>query len=131
MEVAFYSFKLDCGWKLYSQWVLFFFLVLAISLWGNVIVLAGPSTTTFENDLRTPPSKGVLGLSKEWRTPKKKKNRWRESENNKLKTQKGRIKKGSSSPYGPISERENWDPYSFSDNKSIHTTAPTLLRFRF
>jgi len=134
MEVAFYSFKLKGEGKLYSQWVLFFFLALGISLWGNVIVLAGPSTTIpVENDFRAPLSKRVLEPSKNWRTPKKEKNLWRESEENRSKIQKGRIKKKSSSLYGSINDREKWDPYSFSDNPSIRTTPPTntILKFRF
>ena len=110
MEVAFYSFKSKGEGKLYSQWVLFFFLALGISLWGNVMVLAGPSTTTLENDFRTPLSKRVFYPTKDWRIPPKKKNLWRESEENKSKIQKGRIKRKSSSLYGSINDREKWDP---------------------
>jgi len=134
MEVAFYSFKLEGEGKLYSQWVLFLFLALGISLWGNVIVLAGPSATIpVENDFRAPLSKRVLEPSKNWRTPKKEKNLWRESEENRSEIQKGRIKRKSSSLYDSINDREKWDPYSFSDNPGIHTTAPTntILKFRF
>jgi len=132
MEVELYSFKLDCEWKLYSQWVLFFLLALGISLLGNVIVLAGPSITeTIENDFRTPMSKEVFGPSKKWRTPKKKKNHWRATEEERLKFQKGRIKKKSPPMYGSRTDRENWDPYSYAESKGIHTRPATILKFRF
>ncbi len=134
MEVGFHSFFLEGERKLYTQSFRLFLLALGISLWGNVIVLAGPSTTIpVENDFRAPLSKRVLEPSKNWRTTKKEKNLWRESEENRLKIQEGRIKKKSSSLYGSINDREKWDPYSFSDNPSIHTTSPTntILKFRF
>jgi len=132
MEVGLHSFKLEKKEMLYSQSVPFFLLALSISLWCNVIVSAGPSTSiNIEKDSRTPLSKRVFDSSKNWRTPKKKKNLWRELEENKMKIQKGRIKKKSSSLYGSIDERKNWDPYSLSDKQGIHTTPPTLFKFRF
>lgn len=131
MEIGFHSFKLGEG-KLYSQCVLFSLLAIGISLWGNVMVSAGPTTKlSIEKDSRVPLSKRVLEPSKKWRTPKKKKNLWRELQENNMEIQKGRIKKKSSSLYGSNYERENWDPYSFSDNQGIHTKPPTLFKFRF
>lgn len=132
MEVGFHSFKLAGERNLYSQWVLFSLLALSVILWGNVIVSAGPSTKIIvEKDSRVPLSKRVLDPSKKWRTPEKKKSLWRELEENKMKIQKGRIKKKSSSLYDSIDDRENWDPYSFSDDQKNYTTPPTLFKFRF
>jgi len=45
MEVGLHSFKLEKKEMLYSQSVPFFLLALSISLWCNVIVSAGPSTS--------------------------------------------------------------------------------------
>jgi hypothetical protein len=130
MEVGFHSSGLKRN--IYAQWVLFILLALGITFSGNVIVSAGPSTKiTVGKDSRVPLSKRVLDPSKKWRTPKKKKKLWRELQENKLKIQQGRIKNKSSSLYGSIDDRENWDPYSFSDNQDIYTTPPTLFRFRF
>lgn len=130
MEVGFHSFRLEG--KLYSQWVLFSLLALGIIFWGNVIVSAGPSTKIIvEKDSRVPLSKRALDPSKKWRTPKEDKKLWRESEENKLNIQKGRIKKKSSSLYDSVEDRENWDPYSPSNKQGNYTTPPTLFKFRF
>jgi hypothetical protein len=132
MEVGFHSFILEGKGKLYSQSVLFFLLAIGIFLWGNVIVFAGPSSiNTIDKDSRIPLSKKVLEPSKSWRTSKKSKNLWRKSEEDKLSLQKGRIKKKPSSLYDPIKDRDNWDPYSFDNNKGIHTQPPTIFKFRF
>ena len=129
MEVGIHSFKLEEEGTLYSQWVWFSLLAIGISLWGNVIVSAGPSTTIrVEKDARVPLSERVLDPSKEWRKPEKKKSLWRELEENKMEIQKDRIKKESSSLYDPKNNRDNWDPYS---NSGVHADAPTLFKFRF
>ena len=132
MEVGYFAFKFEKEGKLYSQSVLFFLLALCISLWCNVIVLAGPSTTmNVDKDSRIPLSKRVLDSSKKWRAPEKKKNLWRQLQENSLKIQQGRIKNKSSSLYDSIEERKNWDPYSNSGNQGIYSKAPTLFKFRF
>ncbi len=130
MEVEFNSFRLEG--KLFSQWVLFSLLAIGISLWGNVIVSAGPSTKIFEEKKsRVPLSERALDPSKEWRTPEEEKQLWREMEENKLKIQKGRIKKKSSPLYDSVEDRETWDPYSPTNKQGNYTTPPTLFKFRF
>ncbi len=132
MEIGFDSFKCNKEKKV-SQFVVFFILALGFSLWGNVLVLAGPSTgVTVQEDSRMPLSKRVLDPSKTLRTPEKSKEQlWRESEEEKIKLQKGRIKKDSSSLYDSSEEREHWDPYSVRENQGVHTKPPTLFKFRF
>lgn len=132
MEIGFHSFKLEREGKFFSQSVLLFVLALVISLWGNVIVVAGPVTKiTVDKDSRVPYSKRILDPSKKWRAPKKSKKGWRESDEDKLKIQKGRIKKKSSSLYGSVYDRKNWDPYDVREQQGIHSDAPTLFKFRF
>ena len=132
MEVEFHSFKLERRGGFYSHSVLFFPLALGFSLWCNVIVFADPSTKELATeDSRISLSKRVLDPSKNWRTPKKSKYDWRESEEQKLNDQKGRIKKNSSSLYGSNNEGDKWDPYSFKSKHGTHTQAATLFKFRF
>lgn len=130
MEVEFHPFRLEK--KLFSQWIMFSLLAIGVSIWGNVIVSAGSSTKiTVDEGSRVPLSERVLDSSKEWRAPEKKKSLWRELEENKVKMQKGRMKKKSSSFYDSTDDRKNWDPYSSLDNQKNHTTPPTLFKFRF
>ena len=90
-----------------------------------------PSTVDVGKDFRSPLSERVLDPSKEWRAPKEEEKQWRESEEDKIKLQKGRIKKKSFSLYGPIDEREKWDPYSLEDKQGAHSKPATIFKFRF
>jgi len=132
MEVGFHSYYFERGGRIYSQSVLFFILAFGFFLWGNVVVFADSSKNmSIEKDSRIPITERVLDPSKNWRAPKKSENLGRESEEHKMKIQKGRIKKKSSPLYDPNNHRDNWDPYSFRDNQGVHTQPPTLFKFRF
>jgi hypothetical protein len=82
MEIEFSSDERE---RFYSQSVLVFLLALGLMLWGNLIVFASPSSDSyFEEDSRVPLSKRAFDSAGEWRAPQKPKNKWRESEEEKL-----------------------------------------------
>ncbi len=132
MEVEFFPYKLQGRERLYSQSVLFFLLALGLFLWGNVIVFADPSSgISVEENSKIPLSKRIFESSGEWRAPQKSKNIWRELEQDKLKIQKGRIKRKLSSLYDPTKARDNWDPYSIVDDQDTQTKPAKVFEFRF
>ncbi len=132
MEIEYYSYKLDGGERFYPQSVLVFLFALGLFLWGNFIVFADTSSNmSIEEDSKIPLSSRIFDSAGEWRAPQKTKNKWRESEQNKLTVQKGRIKKKTSSLYNPTLDRDNWDSYSTLDNPDAHTKPAKVFEFRF
>jgi hypothetical protein len=133
MEIEFSSYQLGERERFCSQSILVFLLALGLILWGNFIVFANPSSSSsIEEDSRVPLSKRVFDSSGEWRAPpQKSKNKWRESEEQKLTLQKDRIKKKTSSLYNPTLGRDNWDPYAIESGSLVQTTPATLFKFKF
>lgn len=133
MEIEYYSYDLDRHGRFYSHSVLVFILVLGVILSGNFIVLADPSSSmSIVEDSKIPLSKRMFDSSNQWRTPKKSKNKWRESEEYGLTLQKGRIKKKSSSIYDIPQVRDNWDPYTSPGAGNNMLTKPAkVFEFRF
>ncbi|MEE8269932.1 MAG: hypothetical protein V3R23_07935, partial [Nitrospinaceae bacterium] len=92
MEIEFFSYKLAGKERFYSQSFLFFLLALGLSLGGNFIVYANPSSNmSIEEDAKIPLSKRAFDSSGQWRAPQKPKNTWRESEEHKLTLRNDRI----------------------------------------
>jgi len=127
------EYSLDDREHFYSQSVLVFLLALGLILWGNLIVFANPSSESFfGEDSRVPLSKRVFDSAGEWRAPQKPKNKWRESKEEKMTLQNGRIKKGTSSLYNPSMKQDNWDPYSTSPGHPDSLNRPAkVFEFKF
>jgi hypothetical protein len=129
MEIEFSSDERE---RFYSQSVLVFLLALGLILWGNLIVFANPSSDSFfEGDSKVPLSKRTFDSAGEWRAPQKPKNKWRESEEEKLTLQNGRIKKKTSSLYNPSMSQDNWDPYSSPGHPDTLTKPAKVFEFKF
>jgi hypothetical protein len=129
MEIEFSSDERE---RFYSQSVLVFLLALGLMLWGNLIVFASPSSDSyFEEDSRVPLSKRAFDSAGEWRAPQKPKNKWRESEEEKLTLQNSRIKKKTSSLYNPSMSQDNWDPYSSPGHPDTLTRPAKVFEFKF
>jgi hypothetical protein len=133
MEVDFFSCKLDGRERLYSQSVLFFLLALGLSLGGNYIVYADPSSRMYiDENSKVPLSKRTFDSSGQWRAPEKPKSKWRESEEHRLTLQNDRMKKKSSSIYDTPQVRDNWDPYASPGAGNNSLTKPAkIFEFRF
>jgi len=132
MEIEYSSCRLDERERLYSQSVLVFVLALGLILWGNFVVLANPSSSiSIEEDSRVPLSKRVFDSSGEWRAPQKSKNKWRESEEQKLSIQNDRIQRKTSSLYNPTMSPDNWDPYSSPGHPDTLTRPAKVFEFKF
>jgi len=133
MEIEFFSYRLDGRDRFYFQSVLFFLLAIGLSLWGNYIVYANPSSRMYiEDNSKVPLSKRTFDSSGQWRAPQKPKNTWRESEEHRLTIQNDRIKKKSSSIYDSPQVRDNWDPYaSPGDGNNMLTKPAKVFEFRF
>ena len=133
MEIDFLSYKLDGRGRFYSQSVLFFLLALGLSLAGNYIVYADPSSRMYiDENSKVPLSKRTFDSSGQWRAPEKPKNTWRESEEHRLTLQNDRMKKKSSSIYDTPQVRDNWDPYdSPGDGNNMLTKPAKVFEFRF
>ena len=129
MEIEFSSDERE---RFYSQSVLVFLLALGLILWGNLVVFANPSSESFfDEDSRVPLSKRTFESAGEWRAPQKPKNKWRESKEEKMTLQNGRIKKGTSSLYNPSMKQDNWDPYSSPGHPDTLTKPAKLFEFKF
>ena len=132
MEIEFSSDQLNIRERFYSQSLLVLFLALGLVFWGNWVVLANPSTNgSLGEDSRVPLSKRVFESSGEWRAPQKPKNQWRQSPEEKMTLEKGRIKKGTSSLYNPSMSQDNWDPYSSRGHPDNLTKPAKVFEFRF
>ncbi len=133
MEIDCFSSKLDGRERFYSQSVLFFLLALGLSIGGNFIVYADPSSNiTIDENSKISLSKGILDSSGEWRAPQKPKNTWRESEEHNMTLQNDRIQRKSSSLYDSPQARDNWDPYSSpGDGNNMLTKPAKVFEFRF
>jgi hypothetical protein len=133
MEIELVSYKLDGRERFYSQSILFFLLALGLSLWGNYIVYADPSSSlSIEENSKVPLSKRTFDSSGQWRAPEKPKNKWRESEDNRLTIENDRMKKKSSSIYDTPQVQGNWDPYANPGAGNNTLTKPAkVFEFRF
>jgi hypothetical protein len=132
MEIESFLYKLGGRERFYSQSVLVFLLALGLSLWGNFVVLANPSSDSFfEEDSRVPLSKRAFDSAGEWRAPQKDKKKWREPEDQKLTIQKDRIQKKTSSLYNPSLKQDNWDPYSSAGHPDNLTRPAKVFEFKF
>ncbi|MEE8128446.1 MAG: hypothetical protein V3T45_07835 [Nitrospinaceae bacterium] len=132
MEIEFFSYKLAGKERFYSQSFLFFLLALGLSLGGNFIVYANPSSNmSIEEDAKIPLSKRAFDSSGQWRAPQKPKNTWRESEEHKLTLRIDRIQRKSSSLYDSPQIRDNWDPYSPGSGNNMLTKPAKVFEFRF
>ncbi len=132
MEIECSACRLDDRERFYSQSSLIFLLALGLMLWGNLIVFASPSSEGFfEDDSRVPLSKRAFDSAGEWRAPKKPKNKWRESKEERLNLQKSRIKKNTSSLYNPSMNQDNWDPYSPMGHPDTLTRPAKVFEFKF
>jgi hypothetical protein len=132
MEIESFLYKLDDRERFYSQSVLVFLLVLGLTLWGNFVVLANPSSDSFfEEDSKVPLSKRAFDSVGEWRAPQKAKKKWRESDEERLTLQNSRIKKETSSLYDPTKAQDNWDPYSSMGHPDTLTRPAKVFEFKF
>jgi len=132
MEIDFFSTQWHERERFYSQSILVFVLVLGLTLWSYLIVFADPSLKVpAKEDSRVPLSDRVFDSSGEWRAPQEPENSWRESEQNKMTLEKGRIKKKSSSLYNPTQEQDNWDPYSSPGHPDTLTKPAKVFKFKF
>ena len=132
MEIGFFSYRWVDREQFYSQSGLVLLLVLGLFLWGNMVVFANPSSSaSMEEDSRVPLSKRVFDSAGEWRTPEKPKNKWRESEAERMELQNSRIKKNTSSLYNPSMPQDNWDPFSSPGHPDNQTTPAKVFEFRF
>lgn len=133
MEIEFFSYKLAGRERFYSQSFLFFLLALGLSLGGNFIVYADPSSRMYiDEDSKVLLSKRTFDSSGQWRAPEKPKNKWRESEENRMTIESDRMKKKSSSIYNTPQARDNWDPYASPGSGSNSLTKPAkVFEFRF
>ncbi len=132
MEIDFFSTKWNEQERFYSQSMLVLFLTFGIILWGNFIVFADPSLKIpVEEDSKVPLSNRIFESSEEWRTPKEPEKNWRESEEDKMTLEKGRIKKKPSSLYDPIPSQDNWDPYSSPGHPDTLTRPAKVFEFKF
>jgi len=132
MEIEFSSTKWNQQERFYSQSVLVFILALGLSLWSSLVVFADPSLNLpAKEDSKVPLSNRIFESSGEWRTPKEPEKNWRESEENKMTLEKGRIKKKPSSLYDPIPGQDNWDPYSSPGHPDNLTRPAKVFKFKF
>ncbi len=114
------------------QFIPIFVLLLSLSLWCNLIVLANPhSSIIVEDDSKIPLSKRILGESKGWRAPKDEENTWRKPKENTNKSEEHRIEKTLPSFYGPIYDHESEDIFPHMNNQGTRTKPLTLFKFRF
>jgi len=129
MEIEFFSEDRD---RFYSQSALVFILALGLILWGNLIVFADPALKLpAQGDSRVPLSERVFESSGEWRAPQKPETKWRQTEEEKMTLQTGRIKKGTSSLYNPTPSQDNWDPYSSAGHPDNLTRPAKVFEFKF
>ena len=132
MEIDLFSTKWNEQERFYSQSMLVLFLVLGLTLWSHWIALADPALNVpAQEDSKVPLSKRVFDSAGEWRPPQEPEKKWRESEENKMTLEKGRIKKKSSSLYDPALGQDNWDPYSSPGHPDTLTRPAKVFEFKF
>ncbi len=113
--------------------------VLIFLFTARVAVLADPAPPLpAGEDSRIPLSQRVFDMKKKWRESEKPEHKWRDSENksmtleNKSMTlEKERFQSPPPPLYDPREHPDPWDPFSSIPEDGVHTTPPTLFKFRF